>query len=96
MIENLFLKPAPLTAEQQKEFGRAHRHIHDPDQAFRPLAADGEHKPPNHYWLRRLRDGDVVEAEAPKAPAPAQVEESAAVTGPAIRAERERDQEETD
>lgn len=32
-----------------------------------PLNADGEYKPMNSYWLRRRKDGDVVEA-APKKP----------------------------
>jgi Protein of unknown function (DUF2635) len=26
----------------------------------RPLAAEGEEKPCDQYWMRRLRDGDVV------------------------------------
>lgn len=32
-----------------------------------PLNADGEIKPMNSYWLRRKKDGDVVEA-TPKKP----------------------------
>jgi len=34
--------------------------VRDPDTR-RPLAAKGEVKPKNAYWMRRLRDGDVVE-----------------------------------
>jgi hypothetical protein len=30
-----------------------------------PLAADGETKPRNSYWLRRLADGDVRETAPP-------------------------------
>jgi len=36
--------------------------------SFAPLAADGEAKPRNTYWLRRLRDGDVEET-SPAVPA---------------------------
>lgn len=31
-----------------------------------PLRADGEAKPKNSYWLRRLKDGDVVVADQKK------------------------------
>jgi hypothetical protein len=37
----------------------------------KPLADAGETKPRTSYWLRRLRDGDVVEGKAPKAAATA-------------------------
>ena len=30
------------------------------------LAEEGELKPKNTYWRRRLRDGDVVEVSTPK------------------------------
>ena len=30
------------------------------------LGADGEEKPGNAFWHRRLRDGDIVKATAPK------------------------------
>jgi len=30
------------------------------------LAVEGEAKPRDSYWLRRLDDGDVIECEAPK------------------------------
>lgn len=36
--------------------------VRDPG-TFRALAADGEDKPRNQYWQRRLRDGDVVLVE---------------------------------
>lgn len=32
------------------------------------LPADGDTVPESTYWLRRLDDGDVVEADAPAAP----------------------------
>lgn len=31
----------------------------------RPLDAEGESKPRNKHWLRRLKDKDVVEAKRP-------------------------------
>ena len=35
---------------------------------MRPLRAGGEERPANAYWLRLLRDGDVVEVEPPAKP----------------------------
>jgi hypothetical protein len=40
--------------------------VKDPETR-RPLADEGEHKPKSPFWMRRLRDGDVVEATPPKA-----------------------------
>jgi len=37
--------------------------VRDPETRH-PLAAKGETKPKNSYWMRRLRDGDVVEVVA--------------------------------
>lgn len=31
------------------------------------LSPDGEEKPETEFWLRRLRDGDVVPVDPPKA-----------------------------
>lgn len=33
--------------------------VRDPE-TYQPLAAEGEVKPRNAFWLRRLKDGDVV------------------------------------
>lgn len=33
--------------------------VRDPE-TYKPLAKDGEVKPRNAFWLRRLKDGDVV------------------------------------
>ena len=41
------------------------RQVRDP-VTMRPLAAEGEEKPRDTYWLRRLIDGDVTEAQPPK------------------------------
>lgn len=42
--------------------------VRDP-RTGRALAKGGEKKPRNTYWLRRLRDGDVVDMDAKPAPA---------------------------
>jgi hypothetical protein len=53
-----------------------------------PLAAEGEEKPRNSYWLRRIREKSVTEetppeAAAPKEPAaPAQKQTKAAAATP--------------
>ncbi|WP_410051570.1 DUF2635 domain-containing protein [Bradyrhizobium sp. SZCCHNR3013] len=54
-MDNIFLKPA------LREAGGVAR-VRDP-QTGAPLAADGEWKARSQYWTRRLRDGDVVEAQ---------------------------------
>lgn len=52
MSNELFIKPAPGCL------------VRDP-RTKAPLAADGESKPMNGFWLRRLRDGSVVKAQMP-------------------------------
>lgn len=51
MSDTIRIKPAPGLIVRDLE-------------TFRPLAADGEDKPRwgwrGQYWMRRLRDGDVV------------------------------------
>ena len=54
----LFVKPVP---------GRA---VRNPDTG-KPLPAAGAAVFNNHFWRRRVRDGDVVAGEAPDAPVPA-------------------------
>lgn len=39
--------------------------VRDP-RTGKHLAEKGETKPRNAYWLRRLKDGDVTEAQAPQ------------------------------
>lgn len=41
-------------------------HLRDPESG-KPLDRDGENKPMNEFWLRRLRDRDVEEALSPAA-----------------------------
>lgn len=51
--------------------------VRDPETR-RPLAAEGEEKPRETYWLRRLADGDVVELE----PVPVQATPAKPVVAP--------------
>ena len=39
--------------------------VRDPESGLH-LAIDGEEKPANSFWYRRLRDGDVVKAKPAK------------------------------
>jgi hypothetical protein len=50
----MFVKPAP---------GRAVRDPH----TYQLLPDDGRNVPDDSFWLRRLRDGDVVEEEDKRA-----------------------------
>jgi hypothetical protein len=50
----IFLKAAPG------------RRVRD-DHTLQLLAPDGEWKPRSTYWMRRLRDADVIEAQQPTA-----------------------------
>lgn len=52
-MQTMFIKPAP---------GRI---VKDPE-TLQPLAEDGETKPQDVYWLRRINDGDVIETKPPK------------------------------
>lgn len=45
------------------------RQVRDPEMRDL-LPAEGREVTRNTYWLRRLRDGDVIEMTAPAAPAP--------------------------
>jgi hypothetical protein len=52
-METIFVKPEP---------GRI---VRDPI-TMQPLPGDGDEKPRDTYWLRRLADGDVTEAAPPQ------------------------------
>lgn len=52
-MDKIYLKP---TSDQVK--------VKDP-LTRKPLDKDGEFKPNNSYWQRRLRDKDVVQATPP-------------------------------
>jgi len=56
-IKRIFIKPA-------KTAGTI---VRDPKSGV-PLKSDGESKPHNTYWVRRLRDESVVLAVEPKKP----------------------------
>jgi hypothetical protein len=78
-MSNVFIKPASIEIEGASVIA----HVPDPERGFAALAVDGAYKPRSQYWLRRLRDGDVIEAD-PNAvaatPAPAPAETVAAFT----------------
>lgn len=44
------------------------RRVRDPEIPTRILPPEGDFKPDNSFWQRRLRDGDVVEATPPSQP----------------------------
>lgn len=44
----------------------AGRSVRDPDTK-EVLAEAGEYKPRSGFWLKRIKQGDVVETKAPKA-----------------------------
>lgn len=72
-MSNAFLKPSPGE-------GGAPVLVRDPITKL-PLAADGEMKPLSTYWLRRIRDRDVIVIDQAKpareaAPAGAKSEKS--------------------
>lgn len=41
--------------------------VRDPDHGHAVLPEEGRHVALTDYWRRRLRDGDVIETEAPAA-----------------------------
>lgn len=63
MDNRIFIKPAQPQGEPPLK-------VRKPVNGH--LAAAGEWMPRDSYWLRRLTDGDVVEATAPAQDAPAQ------------------------
>lgn len=67
-MEKIFIKPAPVSASTKRRAKRELRLVRDPI-TLKPLSDDGEEKPADSYWLRRVRSGDVVVVE--KRPAPA-------------------------
>lgn len=59
MPANIFLKPAPQKDADGKSL-EAVVLIRDPSTG-KPLAAAGEWKASGQFWLRRLKDGDVID-----------------------------------
>lgn len=72
-MESIFLKAAPG------------RRVKDP-VSMRLLAEDGELKPKNVFWCRRLIDGDVIEAKPPSAPHAKPHKSKAKISAPAEQA----------
>lgn len=56
-MSNLFIKPV------------AGRTVRDPE-TLEKLHEDGEVKPKNGFWLKRLKQGDVIETKPPKTEKP--------------------------
>jgi hypothetical protein len=54
-MDTFFIKPA-INPETQQTYV-----VMDPDNTGATLSAEGEEKPKNTYWLRRLADGGVIE-----------------------------------
>jgi len=48
-----------------KVTGKVVQLVRDPE-TYRALELTGEVKPRNSYWLRRIKDGDVIEITAAK------------------------------
>jgi hypothetical protein len=67
-MTDIFIKPASIEIEGETVTAL----VRDP-QTFIPLDPAGEWKTKSQYWVRRLRDHDVVAADpaATSAPAPA-------------------------
>jgi len=66
--DKLFLKPNNLVSidpETKKKVEGKALVVRDPTTNL-ALGADGEWKPNNTYWKRRLRDKDVSEVKPPK------------------------------
>ncbi len=73
-MSNVFIKPASIVIEGEQRLAL----VRDPETLI-PLAEAGEWKRRSQFWLRRLRDKDVIEAD-PAAP-PASVPDESAPIG---------------
>jgi hypothetical protein len=62
-MASLFVKPAP-----NKEKPGTQLHVRGPGPSYTVLPKEGGEVPDNHFWRRRLIQGDVVLASAPAAP----------------------------
>ncbi|NEW96642.1 DUF2635 domain-containing protein [Rhodopseudomonas sp. BR0G17] len=59
-MQNFFIKPRTIDG--------APALVRDPLSGL-PLDPAGDHKPRSPFWIRRLRDGDVIEAQPAAEPA---------------------------
>jgi hypothetical protein len=60
--------------------------VRDP-HTKRPVPDEGEDVPDTSYWIRRLRDGDVVLVEGPELSAPAELEDRMVRNAPKRKSE---------
>lgn len=86
----IYLKPTPLSPEEQKRLHSAKRIVRMPEHDYMAMPDEGMWAPKTQYWLQNLADGAVVEAEPPAdrlaPPAlPAQPDGSGPVSGPPPR-----------
>jgi hypothetical protein len=58
-MSNVFIKPSVIEIEGEQVVAL----VRDPETGI-PLDANGEWKPMSQFWARRLRDRDVVAADA--------------------------------
>lgn len=65
-MENVFIKPVVDAAGNPMM-------VRDP-VSLQPLPAEGAWKPLDPYWARRIRDGDVTQAEHQAEPSAAAAE----------------------
>jgi hypothetical protein len=61
-MASLFVKPGPNPDKPGTQLRVRH-----PAPSRAPLSREGEEVPANHYWRRRLAQGDVVLATKPSA-----------------------------
>ncbi|MBI2769992.1 MAG: DUF2635 domain-containing protein [Burkholderiales bacterium] len=65
MTSRFFVKPVPLPSGVEGQADTP-RQVRKPTGGYLPQ--EGDTVPKDSYWLRRIADGDVVEAEAPPEP----------------------------
>lgn len=58
-MANIYLKPAMIEIEGETVLAL----VPDPDKGFAPLSHEGGWKPRSQYWIRRMREGGVVESD---------------------------------
>lgn len=63
-MSNVFIKPASIVIEGEQRLAL----VRDPETLI-PLAEAGEWKRRSQFWIRRLRDLDVIEADPAESPA---------------------------
>jgi hypothetical protein len=69
-MDNLFVRPAPLLEDGKPVADGRTVLLRDP-QSLKPLAAAGEWKTKNQFWLQRIREGDVIDDTAKQSAAQA-------------------------